>query len=686
MQIIPTTKNIKSALESELGGAGTSAGKSAGSKICGLIKGAIAAAGIGAALKSAVSEGMELEQNIGGTEAVFASFAKNIQTSASDAYKNMGMSASEYMATANKMGSLFQGSGLAQQRALDLTSKAMQRAADVASVMGLDTAAAMESIAGAAKGNFTMMDNLGVAMNATTIQAYALEKGINFDWKTADNAQKAEVAMQMFFERTKQYEGNFARESAETLSGSMGAVKSALKNVLGDLALGNDLKQSLTGLSESAVALIKGNLFPMISNIVKAVPSALSTALPALAPEVIAAVTDLISDFASSLTFPQLIDAGFGIVSALVLGISESLPRLTESAATIVLHIVDSLVSGIPSLITAGFSLLSGIVSAVPMLIPVLIDCVPEIINSLIYGLINGLPEITSGALELLSGILDAIPVIAENLTEGLPLIITTIIDACLDAVPELLDAAITLFFAIMDAIPILLEALIPILPEIILSILSELIKATPKVQATAIDLFFKIIEAALDLGKKIPSHIKNIVTAIKDGLTEGISSVKNIGENLMEGLWNGILDKKDWVVGRIKGLGSTILSTFKEIFGIHSPATTTEWMGEMLDEGLARGVNKNQNPIRRAVDSVTKMTTGTLESKLAVNAELGITSSSEATDRLGKLIAVVSALSDKIDKLKIVLDSGKVVGGISQQMDEQLGYNNTLSKRGVAQ
>ena len=50
----------------------------------------------------------------------------------------------------------------------------------MASVMGIDMEMAMESIAGAAKGNFTMMDNPSVAMNATTLEAYALEKGVNF--------------------------------------------------------------------------------------------------------------------------------------------------------------------------------------------------------------------------------------------------------------------------------------------------------------------------------------------------------------------------------------------------------------------------------------------------------------------------------------------------------------------------
>jgi hypothetical protein len=47
----------------------------------------------------------------------------------------MGTSQSEYLATANKMGALFQGSGVDQQRSLELTTQAMQRAADMASVM-----------------------------------------------------------------------------------------------------------------------------------------------------------------------------------------------------------------------------------------------------------------------------------------------------------------------------------------------------------------------------------------------------------------------------------------------------------------------------------------------------------------------------------------------------------------------
>jgi hypothetical protein len=183
-------------LGDELKATGDEAEKSGGKfeKMGGVLKGIGVAMGavtvaIGAAAiklgKDVVQQFGELEQNLGGSEAVFGKYASSIQKSGEEAYKNLGVSQSQYLATANKMGALFQGSGIEQQKSLELTEKAMQRAADMASVMGIDMSMAMEAVTGAAKGNFTMMDNLGVAMNATNIQAYALAKGLDFTWNTA---------------------------------------------------------------------------------------------------------------------------------------------------------------------------------------------------------------------------------------------------------------------------------------------------------------------------------------------------------------------------------------------------------------------------------------------------------------------------------------------------------------------
>ncbi len=126
-------------MEKELDESGKAADDAGGhfEKLGGIMKGLGAAVGAAAIKlgKEVVQSFGELEQNLGGSEAVFGKYAASIQKTGEDAYKNLGVSQSEYLATANKMGALFQGSGVEQQKSLELTTQALQRAADMASVM-----------------------------------------------------------------------------------------------------------------------------------------------------------------------------------------------------------------------------------------------------------------------------------------------------------------------------------------------------------------------------------------------------------------------------------------------------------------------------------------------------------------------------------------------------------------------
>lgn len=194
--------------------------------IGGTVAAAMSAIGV-AAVKSAG----ELEQNVGGSKAVFDSYADEIQEAAKKAYSSMGLAESEYLAVANKMGALFQGVGLETAESVELTISAMQRAADVASIMGISGTDAMEAIAGAAKGNFTMMDNLGVAINDTTLEIYAQEKGLG---KLETTQQKVTAAMELFMEKSAYAAGNYAKEN-ETFAGALSTLQAHIQNIVADM-------------------------------------------------------------------------------------------------------------------------------------------------------------------------------------------------------------------------------------------------------------------------------------------------------------------------------------------------------------------------------------------------------------------------------------------------------------------
>lgn len=202
----------------------------------------LAALGIGKIIGDSIMSGGELEQQLGGVEVVFSEHAESMRKAAATAYKDMGLSESDYLAKANKMGALLKSSGFDTGYASAMSQQVMQRASDVASIMGVDVKDAMEAVAGAAKGNFTMMDNLGVAMNDTTLQAYAQEKGLG---KLETTQQKVNAAMQMFLDKTEYAAGNYAREN-DTFSGSLTTAKAQLENMTADL--GTQLLPTATSL------------------------------------------------------------------------------------------------------------------------------------------------------------------------------------------------------------------------------------------------------------------------------------------------------------------------------------------------------------------------------------------------------------------------------------------------------
>lgn len=186
----------------------------------------LSALGIGAMIKNAISLAGDLQQNIGGSESVFKNYAGTIQRTAETAASSLGLSQSKYLATATKMGALFQGSGFSVAQSADMVTQSMQRASDVASIMGISVDSAMEAVAGMAKGNFTMMDNLGVAINDTNLQIYAQEKGLG---KLETTQQKVNAAMQMFLDKSDYAAGNYAKEN-DTYSGALATFKAELED------------------------------------------------------------------------------------------------------------------------------------------------------------------------------------------------------------------------------------------------------------------------------------------------------------------------------------------------------------------------------------------------------------------------------------------------------------------------
>lgn len=224
----------------------------------------LSALGFGAMIKNAISLAGDLEQNIGGSASVFKNYAGTIQRTAETAASSLGLSQSKYLATATKMGALFQGSGFSVAQSANMVTQSMQRASDVASIMGISVDSAMEAVTGMAKGNFTMMDNLGVAINDTNLQIYAQEKGLG---KLETTQQKVNAAMQMFLDKSDYAAGNYAKEN-DTYSGALATFKAELEDFAAEAGTALlPLAQSVLPVLSSSLNALK----PVIMTVAEAV-------------------------------------------------------------------------------------------------------------------------------------------------------------------------------------------------------------------------------------------------------------------------------------------------------------------------------------------------------------------------------------------------------------------------------
>lgn len=454
---------------------------------------AAGAAGIATLTGKMLNARAELEQQLGGSEAVFGQYATNIQNIAKNSYKNMGLSQNEFLAGANKMGSLYQGAGVSVQDSMKMSAEAIQRATDVASIMGIDTSFALESVAGMAKGNFTMMDNLGVAMNDTALNAYALEKGIGKTTQQMSMQEKVSLATQMFLEKTAKYAGNYAKEN-ETLAGSINTTKKAFQDFMSG---GGNMQNFITSLIGTAKIAA-----PEIVKILPEIVNGISQLIQQLAPVVAELLPTLV---------PAIVSAAVNIMNALV----QQLPTL-----------IQVLVASLPQFIQGIIQIAIGLIQALPQIINILIPAIPQIVNSLVTALTapDSLTAIIMGSITLFMALLQAIPVIITALVNAIPTIVTNIITTLTrpEFIQGLVRSGIQLIAGLVGGIG---------------SMIGSVLGAAGKVIGAI-------------AGVLTPSSLLNIGVNLIKGLWQGINDVKSWIIDKIKGFGKSVIDSIKGIFG----------------------------------------------------------------------------------------------------------------------------------------
>ena len=292
VQLIPSargiTGKIQSILDPEASAAGQSAGQSLGSSLVSVMTKVIAAAGIGKAFSAAISEGAALQQSLGGIETLFKDSADKVKGYANEAYKTTGLSANAYMENVTGFSaSLLQSLGGDTNKAAETANMAMIDMSDNANKMGTSMGSIQMAYQGFAKQNYTMLDNLKLGYGGTKQEMERLLNdaqkltGVKYDINNLSDVYNAIHAIQENLDIT----GTTAKEAASTFSGSFESMKAAAQNVLGKLALGENILPSLHALLKTTSTFLFDNFLPMIGNVLSGLGLVLTEGISQIASQ-----------------------------------------------------------------------------------------------------------------------------------------------------------------------------------------------------------------------------------------------------------------------------------------------------------------------------------------------------------------------------------------------------------------
>lgn len=619
-----------------------------------------AATGMAALTKASIDQYAEYEQLVGGVDTLFKTASDKVQEYAANAYKTAGMSANEYMDTVTSFSaSLLQSLGGDTEKAAQKADQAITDMADNANKMGTGMEMIQNAYQGFAKQNYTMLDNLKLGYGGTKEEMERLladaEKlsGQKFDISSYSDIVDAIHVVQTEMGIT----GTTAKEAASTIQGSVSAAKSAWSNLITGIAADNADLDTLIGNFVSSVETAAGNIIPRVSVMLGGISQIVTSVSTTIIPMVITTITD---------NLPALLQAAVALVGALGQGIIDSLPAITQAAIDILFFLANGLIENLPTLIDGIVQVTLTIVQMLtsPDFLTQLIETAILLIMTLAQGLIDAIPQLIAAVPMIIGNLLAAIIVELPNIIQmGIDLLFA-LIDGIIKCIPELVAAVPTLIIAFVNGIVNNLDKIILAAPQIIVSLITGIIGAIPELIAAVP----RVIAAIADTIRNYDwgGIGRNIVQGLKDGIA---------------GMWDNI---KDWFNEKVNSLVGGV----KRILGIHSPSKVFAGIGGFMAEGLGEGFSDEFASVKNDIEGSMNFDAGTITadaniSRNYTSGSYGAASTSGGGDS-GRIVMLLEQYLPMLANMKVIMDSGQVIGLLAPGMDEELAKINARKARAV--
>ena len=277
---------------------------------------------------------------------------------------------------------------------------------------------------------------------------------------------------------------------------------------------------------------------------------------------------------------------------------------------------------------------------------------------------------------------------LTQLITEASQTIIPLAVQILLENLPSIVAAGMDLIIALVSGILDNIDMLIDCVLEMVDVIVDKLIDNLPKLIDGGIRLIAALANGLIRAIPNLVSKIPQIISSIVKGLISGIPAIFDVGKNIVEGLWNGIKNMGSWVSGKVKDFFGGIVGGVKDFLGIHSPSKVFAGIGGFMAEGLGEGFDDQFKSVKKDIENSMNFDAGTITadaniSRHYTSGSYGAASTSWGGDS-GKIVMLLEQYLPMLANMKVIMDSGQVVGLLAPGMDEELAKINARRARAV--
>lgn len=403
-----------------------------------------AAAAVGNIMKKGVESYAQLEKAQKGSERLFGDSFNIVKRNATEAYKTMGLSATQYYDQVNTYVVGLKNSLKGDtKRAAELANSVLVAQADIVAATGANQEQVQSAFSAVMRGNYSLLDNLRVGIKGSKTGMQEVIQKVN-EWNKAqgnathyqmDNYADMQQAL-VDYVKMVGVAGTAQQQMSSTITGSLSQMKAAFDNFLNGSGSAKDLSKTIStflknilnalknlapDLAKGLVDLIKdvlpqvlsmiGELLPIIIDAAKTIIEGLINFIDNDGEQFVKMAVDILNNLVKFIlkNLPLLLQAAIKIIAELAKGIGQAAPDLIPAIVDCLVLMVETLFENIDLIIDAGIKLIEGLIKGIFIAVPKLVQKLPEIITKIVDGLKAGISKIADVGVNLIKGLWEGI-------------------------------------------------------------------------------------------------------------------------------------------------------------------------------------------------------------------------------------------------------------------------------------